>query len=218
MNWGRIYFGSIILVVGVLFLLDNADVLDAGDVLGDWWPVAIIGAGLLMFLTNPGHWIAPLVVTGVGAALLLSALDVADLGSFIWPAVLVVLGLSVIFGRRPSKPANDTGDSVNSFSMFSGSELASHSNSFQGGSVSAVFGAAEVDLRDAHPAPDAELEVFTAFGGVEVRVPDGWVVNIVGLPLFGGWENKTTKEALPSDAPTLKISATVLFGGLEVKH
>lgn len=218
MNWGRLYFGSIILVVGVLFLLDNADVLDAGDVIGDWWPVVIIGAGVLIFLTNRGHWVAPLIVTGVGVALLLSMLDVADLGSFIWPAVLIVVGLSVIFGRRSSKQWTDAGNSVSSFNMFSGSELASHSQSFEGGSVSAVFGAAEVDLRDAHPAPDAELEVFTAFGGVEIRVPEGWAVNVGGLPLFGAWENKTTSERLPADAPTLKISATVLFGALEVKH
>lgn len=218
MNWGRLYFGTVILAVGVLFLLDNADVLDAADVLSEWWPVAIIGAGVLMWFTNPGHWLAPLIVTGVGVALLLSALDVADIGSFIWPAILIVVGLAVLFGRRSSKGTTDSGNSVSSFSMFSGAELASHSQSFEGGSVSAVFGAAEVDLRDAHPAPDAELEVFTAFGGVEVRVPDGWEVNISGLPLFGAWENKTTKEALLADAPKLKISATVLFGGLEVKH
>jgi hypothetical protein len=218
MNWGRLYVGSIIVAIGVLFLLDNADVLDAGDVIGDWWPVAIVGAGVLMWATNPGHWLAPLIVTGVGVGLLLSTLDVAEIGSFIWPAVLVVVGLSVIFGRRPSNRSSDTGNTVNSFNMFSGAELASHSQSFEGGSISAIFGAAEVDLRDAHLSPDAELEVFAAFGGVEVRVPEGWAVNIGGLPLFGAWENKTAKEALPANAPTLKISATVLFGGLEVKH
>ena len=38
------------------------------------------------------------------------------------------------------------------------------------------------------------------------------------FPLFGGFENATTRERLPGDAPRLEIEATVLFGGLEVKH
>jgi hypothetical protein len=62
------------------------------------------------------------------------------------------------------------------------------------------------------------LDVFTAFGGVEVTVPRGWHVATRGLPLFGGIENATAKEQIAADAPTLAINATVLFGGLEIKH
>jgi hypothetical protein len=39
-----------------------------------------------------------------------------------------------------------------------------------------------------------------------------------GLPLFGGIENATAKEQIAADAPTLAVNATVLFGGLEIKH
>jgi hypothetical protein len=81
-----------------------------------------------------------------------------------------------------------------------------------------VFGGAEVDLRDTVPSPGAALDVFAAFGGVEVTVPEGWNVVTRGLPLFGGIDNATAKEAVPADAPTLAVNATVLFGGLEIKH
>lgn len=60
--------------------------------------------------------------------------------------------------------------------------------------------------------------MFTAFGGTEIKVPEGWKVVTHGLPIFGGFENVTIAETLPPDAPTLDVSATVLFGGLEVKH
>ena len=60
--------------------------------------------------------------------------------------------------------------------------------------------------------------VFVAFGGIEVKVPDGWHVVIRGFPIFGGFENKTARDKLPAEAPTLVVNATVLFGGLEVKH
>jgi hypothetical protein len=217
MNWGRLYFGSLIVAVGTLLLLDNADILDAGDVIGDWWPVALIVAGLLTLAANPRHWPVALVITAVGVAFLLSNLDIVDIGDIIIPAAIILVGILVILGRGLGS-RTEAGDTVNSFNVFSGSEVASHSKQFRGGSITAVFGGAEVDLRDALPAADAQLDVFAAFGGVEIRVPDGWHVITRGLPLFGGIENVTAREQLPEDAPVLPISATALFGGIEVKH
>ena len=218
MNWGRIYFGLLIVVVGVLLLLDNGGVLDAGDVFADWWPAAIIAAGVLMILSNPGHWGAGLIVTAAGVAFLLGTLDLADVSDFLWPALIIFAGLLVMFGRGMRSKKVDSGDTVSSFNMFSGSELSSHSKQFKGGSLSAVFGGAELDLRDALPAPDSQIDVFTAFGAVEVKVPPGWQVTLRGMPLFGGFDNATSKESLPPDAPSLLINATALFGGVEVKH
>jgi len=218
MNWGRIYFGTLIVAVGVILLMDNADMLDAGDVFGTWWPAAVIVAGLLMLISNPVHWVAATIVTAIGAAFLLSTLDIADVSDFLWPAVIVVIGLVVIFGRGSRRSPAELGDEVNSFNIFSGSELASHSKEFSGGSVSTVFGGAEIDLTDALPAPDAQLDCFTAFGGIEVIVPSGWHVTIGGLPLFGGFENATTRDTVPAGAPALNINATAIFGAVEVKH
>jgi hypothetical protein len=217
MNWGRLFFGVLIVAVGTLLLLDNADVLDAGEVIGNWWPAVVILAGILTFAANPRHWPVALIVTGVGVAFLLSNLDIVDIGNIIIPAAIILVGLLVIFGRGLGS-RTEVGDRINSFNVFSGSELASHSKQFKGGSVSAVFGGAEIDLRDSLPAPDAELDIFAAFGGVEIRVPDGWQVQVRGMPLFGGIENATVKDSLPADAPVLPINATVLFGGLEIKH
>jgi hypothetical protein len=56
------------------------------------------------------------------------------------------------------------------------------------------------------------------FGGVELKVPEGWNVVIRGFPIFGGFDNVTAKEQVGPEAPVLTINATVLFGGLEVKH
>jgi len=217
MNWGRLFFGLLIVAVGTVLLLDNARVLDAGEIFGTWWPAVLVLAGILTFAANPRHWPVALIITAVGVAFLLSNLDVVDISSIIIPAAIILVGLLVLFGRGLGA-RTEAGDRVNSFNVFSGSEIASHSKQFQGGSISAVFGGAEVDLRDTVPAPGAELDVFAAFGGVEVTVPKGWNVVARGLPLFGGIENATAKEPIPADAPTLAVNATVLFGGLEIKH
>jgi len=44
-------------------------------------------------------------------------------------------------------------------------------------------------------------------------------VSLSGLPIFGGYEDKTRTEGeLPPDAPELRVSATAMFGGVNVKN
>src|SRR3990172_6483189 len=99
MNWGRLFFGVVIVAVGTVLLLDNADVLDAGDTFATWWPVVVLLAGILTFAANPRHWPVALIITAVGATFLLSSLDIVDIGNIIIPAAIILVGLLVIFGR-----------------------------------------------------------------------------------------------------------------------
>ncbi len=218
MNWARVFFGSLVVAVGVLLLLDNVGVLDAGDVISTWWPLVLIIAGLLALVANPRHWQIPLIVVVIGTALLLRTLGVVDSLDLVIPALLIMIGVFVIFGRiRPGREISDS-DRISSFNIFSGTEIASHSANFKGGNVGAIFGGAEIDLHDAKPAAGAALDVFAVFGGVEVSVPEGWHVVTRGFPIFGGFENVTAKERIDPDAPTLEVHATILFGGVEIKH
>lgn len=219
MNLGRAYFGGILVALGVLFLLDTADVLDAGDVIGAWWPILLIGAAALQFFANPGQRVGPAILALIGLALLVSTTELVDVSvwGLLWPTVIIIVGISLLIGRKP-KGADAHEERVNSFVAFSGKQITSRSQTFEGGSVSTMFGGTEIDLRQAGLAPGAALDVFNAFGGTEVKVPTGWKVIVRGLPLFGGFENATNKDVIPDGAPTLVVNATVLFGGLEVKH
>lgn len=218
MNWARAFFGILVIAVGILLLLGNLDVLDAGEVIGTWWPIVLVAGGVIGLAANPRHWVVPAILILGGGGVLLRTTGVIDSLGFVIPAVVILVGLFLLFGRDSLSGRTEAGDSVTSFSLFAGSEMTSHSKGFQGGRVGAVFGGAELDLRDAGLAPGATLDVFAAFGGVEVRVPQGWRVDINGFPIFGGFENATAKDSVPADAPHLTIGATVLFGALEVKH
>jgi hypothetical protein len=216
MNWARVWFGSVVAALGLVFLLDYAGSLDAGDVISTWWPLLVIAAGALSLMVNRRQWLVPLVVVGLGVIALLRTTGLVESMAVAGPVLLVVLGVMVMLGRGVGGQVGL--DRVRSFSVFSGTEIASHSQKFEGGSIGAVFGGAELDLRDAAPVPGAALDVFVAFGGAEVKVPRGWQVITHGLPIFGGFGNVTAKEETPANAPVLDINATVLFGGLEVKH
>jgi predicted membrane protein len=216
---GRALVGILLIALGALFLLDKADVLDAGDTIAQWWPVILIAAGLLYLGVSPRHVLVPGVLIIAGLALLAGSLDFVDVNvtKFIWPVVLVLAGLWVIFGSN--RGGASVGDRVNSLVVFFGRDVVSNSQQFSGGSILTAFGGTEVDLRNARPVDGgAAVDVVCAFGGVGFLVPEGWRVEITGLPLFGGWSDKTRREPLGVDAPVLSIEALVAFGGLELKH
>lgn len=219
MSRGRIFVGVVLVVLGGLFLLDQGGVLDAGNTIAQWWPVVFVLAGLLYFSVSPRHVFIPGLLIVVGLAVLAGTLDVVDddITQFIWPALLVLLGLWVLLGTNRGRAS--VGDSVNSLVAFFGREVESSSQQFRGGSILNVFGGTDVDLRHARPVEGgAAIDVVCAFGGVDFLVPEGWRVVIRGIPLFGGWSNKTRRESLAVDAPLLSIEAIVAFGGLEVSH
>jgi len=136
---------------------------------------------------------------------------------FIWPVVLVLAGLWVIFGSNRGGAL--VGDRVNSLVVFFGRDVVSNSQQLSGGPILTAFGGTEVDLRSARPVDGgAAVDVVCAFGGVGFLVPEGWRAEFTGLPMFGRWSDKTRREPLGVDAPVLSIEDLVAFGGLEVKH
>lgn len=218
MNWARAFFGIVIVAVGALLLLSNLEIVDAGEVFSQWWPAVIVVGGVLAFAANPRHWVVPIILVLGGGAVLLRTTGVVDTISVLLPVGLIVIGLLLIFGKGLGSKTMTSDAVINSFNLFSGSNLASDSDRFEGGRVGAIFGGAELDLSHASLVPGAALDVFAAFGGVEITVPRGWRVDIRGFPIFGGYENVTSKDALSHEAPLLRIDATLMFAGLEVKH
>jgi hypothetical protein len=93
-NRGRLLVGFVLIVLGVLFLLDQNDVLNSGDLIADWWPVVFVVAGLLYLSFSPRHIMVPAVLVILGLALLSRSLDfVPDwLETVFWPVVLVAIG------------------------------------------------------------------------------------------------------------------------------
>lgn len=212
----QIVLGLLIIAIGVIALLGRADVLDAGALISTWWPMLIIGVGIASLLTAPRAWVGPLVVIAIGIFFQLSTLGVVDGGlwDFLWPIGLIVLGLAILLrlGGR-----SDDSAVVDAAVIWWGTELRTTSQQFRGGGLSAIMGGIEVDLRQAGIESRADISVFVWWGAVEIKVPPTWRVRMDGLPILGGWEDKTT---LPesSSAPELRVHVTAVMGGVEVKN
>lgn len=207
-----------VLTLGVGFLLDAMGVINFGEILRTWWPSLVIVLVLFSMLRS-GLAVWPLIIVAAAALLQLRNLDAVEFNvwSLIWPAVVIAVGLSLIF-KSWRIPARETGKGIiDSFAAFGGSEIKDVSEDFKGGQVSAIFGGSVVDLREAAIKDTATLEVFCFCGGVEIYAPEDWRVETSGAPIFGGWENKTKKPA-DKKAPVLRVNGTFLFGGMSVRN
>lgn len=213
----RSLLGVVLVALGVVLLLDRVGTLDAGAVIGAWWPTVFVLAGVLALLDRPPRPVAATVSMIIGVSLLAVTTGVLSgaVLAAVWPAALIALGLWFMTGRRLHRSVVDNGDAVKVTVLFSGQELANTSAQFRGGSVTALFGGVDLDLVRAVPAPDAELTVTTMFGGVGLTVPDDWRVVIDGPAIFGGFDNGATVS--DPGAPTLKVRAFAMFGGIEIK-
>ena len=62
--------GLVLVGLGVVFLLDTADVLKAGSTVADWWPTVIIAAGVITFARDKRSVVVALLLISVGLVLL----------------------------------------------------------------------------------------------------------------------------------------------------
>lgn len=218
---GQTLFGIIVLVLGIGFLLDALNVLNFGSLIATWWPLFIIAIGVASYISNPRMILWPAVIVIVGILLQLRALGVVDFNvwQLIWPSLVILFGLSLLMNHNRVKAPEVKDDSVSLFVAFAGNETRNQSQSFVGGRATAIFGGIELDLTDAKIKGEAAMiDVFAAFGGVDIKVPDTWIVNVGGLPIFGGWDNKAKRPKEGKNVPTLNIKGTCLFGGVSVKN
>lgn len=85
--------------------------------------------------------------------------------------------------------------------------------------IVAVMGGAEIDLREARFGPGVtDIDVTVFMGGVEIIVPRGVRVELVGGAFMGGFESDAgDATALDPNQPVLRVTGLAVMGGVEVK-
>ena len=213
----RGFLGILLMVFGVSIILNHYYNIFAE--LSTWWPMLIILIGIIQIVKRSTSPLAGGIVIVIGALLQARMLDIIP-AELLFPIILILFGCWFIFYRFKGKDNKVSEDRLDHFVMFSGLETRNYTQNFTGGSVTALFGGAELDLRDARLSEQgATLELTTIFGGAELSVPEDWKVVVTGTPLFGGWENKTRlKKQIGIEGPVLTVHCLTLFGGAEIKN
>jgi predicted membrane protein len=217
----QLIIGVAIAVVGVLFTLDNLNILESEPILR-WWPalVVLIGLRKLMGYRSRPQLLTGALITAAGVILLLANLDMIHFSIWeLWPLQLVFLGAWLVLrgtqrARESASPV-DPDDYANAVVMMGGVVRKMNSSQFRGGEVTAFMGGVELDLRNAHAASDTVvIDVLAWWGGIELWVPQDWKVTSEVMPIMAGYEDKTKVQ---SDAKThLIVRGVVVMGGIEV--
>jgi len=92
------------------------------------------------------------------------------------------------------------------------------SQDFQGGELTAIMGGCEIDLRQASiKSGEATIEIFAFWGGVEIKVPEDWGVDVQAIPLLGGIDDKS-RPPKGGSKKKLIITGYAIMGGAEIRN
>ena len=194
--------GAVFIVVGVWWLLANLGVLDHDPV--DFWPVVLIliGASILWrAIESARHPAPPSVPPPPPGELAPPAFPVASAGD-----------------GAQAPATHDADATINAVGVLGGVGRKSAARDFRGGSMTAIMGGCEIDLRQASIASgEAVIDAFALWGGVEIRVPRDWLVVSKGLPLLGGFVDSSAPPPAPA-TKVLVVRGMAVMGGVEIKN
>jgi len=218
--------GLFLIIVGLVLLLGTLDVLPyrISNVLFTW-PMIFVGFGLFNLVKR--EYTAAIILLAIGgffiAPDLFPYVDFRDIFKY-WPLLLVLIGLSIYFRKKPQIDHNISATSdeiIDEVNVFGGGVTQIESNNFKGGKITAVFGGSEINLERCQMSDQgAAIEMVTIFGGAKLIVPRGWNVKTEVVSIFGGFADKRTyyDETVADPSKILLIKGVAIFGGGELRN
>lgn len=223
----QVILGLMVIALGLLFLLDNLDILDMHRAIS-FWPMVfiVIGTVKLCDTSSQGGRVVGGLLIGLGVLLTLDRMDIIEFSwRAVWPLVLIGFGVlllyKAVYGRRVLAGADlkdglKGDDVIDVTAILGGYERRVNAPHFRGGEITAVMGGCELDMRASSIDAEAVINVFAMWGGVTIKCPPDWTVILQGTAIMGGFEEKTI--APPDNSKRLIIRGYAIMGGVEVRN
>ena len=221
----RAFLSIVVVAFGGVLLLKNLDIINISwDIFwGTVWAAGFVLSGLVNIFNyrNKTAWIWGLLLVAIGVLIGFNSYGIVDVSiwKIFWPVVLIAAGLAMMFNTSPkgvkrSKKLDKDNAGSEKIACFWGEEDAVKGD-YTGGSLVAIFGGVDLDLRQAKIKDGSVIEIFTFCGGVNITLPDDVIVKNEVRGFLGGTDDKT----LPKDSAkkTLHLKGECILGGLEIK-
>ena len=231
----QVVLGLLVIAMGLLFLLDNLNILDMHRAFS-FWPMlfVVVGTVKLCDTQTQGGTLLGAGLVGVGVLMMLDRMDIIDFNvRTMWPLVLIGLGGFLVAKAVRSRRAMEGGVSKDGVAFVDSAALRADevvdvtailgayerrvtTQHFRGGEITAVMGGCELDMRNSSIQGEAVINVFAFWGGVTIKCPPDWSVILQGTPILGGFEEKTI--APPDNSKRLVIRGYAIMGGVEIRN
>ncbi|MEX2511979.1 MAG: DUF5668 domain-containing protein [Cyclobacteriaceae bacterium] len=243
---GNQALGILILVIGTLLLVKQLGIFIPSWIFS--WPMILIAIGLYTGFRHGFQNTGSIVLLVIGLFFLLKdkILLPVEVGPYLLPVALIILGLFIVFRRKKNfeidwknwegnydrwerkvrtGKANFDQDEKNSFdsdflnveAIFCGVKRKVISKNFKGGEITTIFGGTDIDLMQADIPDQAILKVSVVFGGIKLILPPHWDVQMGVSNIAAGVEDKRyVQQSTVDQNKKLIISGSVIFGGIEI--
>lgn len=216
MKTSKILWGIVLIVLGLFIGLKSMGYIDFDIFFDGWWTLFIIVPSFIGLFKKDERF-SSFIFLIIGILLLLMCNDVIDFDNIrklILPAILVIIGLSLLFKGSSNKKVEkeiskfDTEDTV----CATFSEQVKHVDSeFKNTELEAIFGSVKLDISEAKIKKEAYIKATSIFGQNRITVPEGYMVKVQDSAIFGEVINKTTGD---DEKHVIYIEAFSLFGSV----
>ncbi len=217
------FFGSVVLFIGVYFLLKREFDLDLG-IDQFIWPVGLIALGAYLILHKKKENKVLKEARTNWESSRKKKTTTSDSEK--------IDSAEVVEDAAPSKEEStktpDSGfvratgtaffDRINESVVFGGVNRKLMTKNFQGGKATVIFGGLDLDLTQVDFTGVVTLDLEVGFGGVKLIVPPHWDVRTEVSTIAAGLEDKRMfREGGVDTNKVLILKGTLLFSGLEIK-
>lgn len=222
----QMLLGVMAIGLGILFFLDNLDIINFRHAL-PFWPLILIVVGVVK-ICDGGRGNGVLVgaaLVGAGVLMLLSRLGFMYVNwRSLWPLALVALGVMVLLRpatRRQAqvsllKHPSENDGFLDVTAILGGFERQVATQKLRGGEITAVMGGCELDMRSASIEGEAIIHVVAVMGGITIKCPPDWTVVLEGTPILGGFDEKTAPP--PDSSKRLVVRGYAILGGVQIRN
>jgi len=106
----RLWFGLVFLAMGVLAILDAAGAVAWSRTFEEWWPIAVVGWGLVAIVHDRRVSLGGTLIVAIGITLLADEQGWA-VEALVWSALFLLVGAAILLPRRPtSRDPEDRSD------------------------------------------------------------------------------------------------------------
>lgn len=224
----RILWGIVLVLLGIIWGLNATGVTNIDIFFDGWWTLFIIVPSAIS-LVNPKNngKVSSVICLVIGIFLLLGSLDVFDfdiLWEILLPVIVVIIGLSLIFGNKAKTTVKEKIENTDFSNVevitatFGEQNINKAGEKFEKANLDAVFGSIKLDLRDADLKNETYIKASAIFAGITILVPKDVEVKIKSTPIFGGVTSEGLDEKTNKNAKkTVYVDGFALFGGIEIK-